>query len=813
MVRAVVVAVLALGCKGPLPAGSVVEGDWLLPASEVAPALSVPCAGATGGDGPWTVIVDDASGFTALWEPAAERIWLRDPFGVVARGCFWEQVPNRAPEPLPADLPCAAGPFQIGDCDGSEDVSDAFRFFVPGVRPAVGARAVVAADGLLLLPGASAVDRLDLTPSGFRLPGEDERSMRWSIGTIPAPDGFTTSAAATGAGVVLWDADAGRLHVAPRGDAGKSLEGVTRGAPTGPGVLAAAGDFAVIAVDGAVHVYEGLSGDKRPRHDKRSHPDLGAARAAAVHPGTGYAWALVDGGVIGLPRSGPAEFWPTEGGEGLLVARPGGVPTAYVWGNDGDGGVVYRLEAGGVARAHHLAAALLGAGVGEVFQELVTVEQADGGPIVRGWIDQAHLDAVPPGTVGLAMAVFVESPRDDEVLSVADAESVIKEFGLCAGPPPAGVAPDAWSVCCVHAARGAHAAPQMSWLEQRLSADHPGGPAAVTLGFNPSALAPSAYCVGLGVDEAVDAGHAFPDAVLPPIQRWLDAGTASAAVFLHNSAYGDPWSAYSFWLGCPDALAEEADPSCAEWPRDAATQADFYQRLADAAATEPWIGDELDWTMIGGSFEGVNEDGLPSWVDVFPDLVTPDGAPPEDGFYFGLLGMDPRATGVASKELAPEDARRRAFGVDVGSPVSSWDDGSGEAGLVYWPGDTFALPWLYEARASGLLFGDYTAKVAEVGQWETDAFEGDEHSSFMTHADFAAQEHYLVTRVLAHTNTLTPRWFNFHLQNLTRIRDASLQDGWITCYDADCGDTALDRFMLRIEGWGPAVTWSARPPR
>jgi hypothetical protein len=805
-------------CAGPLPDGELVEGAWLRPASEVEARLEVACAGASVGGGDVEVVVDDASGFTLLREVGSSTVFLRDGYGVVSDLCWWMTRLGEVPEPLPADLPCLFEGRQDGSCTGGETLPPSFEFRTPGAVSWDGSLdGLTSADGFALgATGGDSVARLDLTEAGYAVPGvEDNQSFRTFVAPGPGPGGAVSAVATAAAGVVAWDADAGDLYVAAREQAAAIgfADAPKRSAPKGPGALAAAGDFAVVAVEGAAWVYEGVDGDGKPSKDKRHHPALTGVLDAAVHPGTGTAYVLVADGVVGMPRHAEPTWHPTPGAQGLLMAWPGGVPTVYAWGNDGGAGVVYRLEAGGVAVAHRLESELRGAGIGETFQELVLVTAEADGVVARGWLDEAHLAAIGPDTIGLAIAAFVESPRDEQTLSIGDAQRVAGDFGLCADPPPAGVRPEDWMVCCVHAERAAFAAPQLEWLDMRLQEDWPGGPAAVVMGIVPSVWAPSTYCAGLGSPELEALGRSLPDTVVPYVADWIDRGVGSAAVLLHNQPYEDPFASYSSWLACPDLLAEEAPEACWDYPYTAEAQADFYQALTDAAAVAPWWGSELDWTGLGGAYEGAAEPGLPAWVDFYPELVLPDGERSEDGIYFGLLAMDPRASGPASKELAPGDARQRALGVAVGLPVGDWASGSGAAGTTYWAGNTFASPWMYELRRSGLLFLDFNATTAESDQWLTDAFRGEEHSRFMTHADFALQLHYLTTRVVAHRNTLAPRWWYFHLQNVDNIRDEAFHTGWIAC-DGDCWQrTELDVFIEAVAEWSPVVHWSARPPR
>lgn len=808
---------LLVACKSPpLPEGSVVDDDWARAASELDAVLEVPCDGVTGGLGRYEVAIDDASGWATLIERDTGRVFLRDPFGVLPDRCWW-LPPASKPYEAWDDPSCATDGFQLGTCTRDAAAPNGWLFFTPGVAaapaPIVDAANV---DGVLLAVADGAVQRLDLTPSSDQ-PVDDTESYRtfhtWlpDLGVPEGRDGFADGRVAAADDVVVtWDPDAGRVAFFPRDAARTSLAEATdhRGTPSRDGALAAAGAFAVVATDRRVDVYSALDG--ATKRDKRDHSALSAGVLdAAVHPDTGIAWVLVPDGVIGFLPEGDPDFHPTPGAEGLFLGRPGGVPTAYAWGNDDGRGVIWRLDAGGVSTAWRLDHELLGAGTGEVFQEIVVVYAGDDGlPHTRGYVDRLHVEAIPDGTIGLALAPFLESPHDPEINDVASALADLEDVGGCPTTAPPGFE-DEHTVCCSQQQRAVRAAEQLAWLDRRMSADWPGGPMTVVLGINPSVIAQSHLCNQVEDPDVAALGDALPTEV----GAWLlDAearGVASAAVLGHSIPYQrDAW-----WVLCPDDwyTADDAPRECFDTYVTEDTFADFYDAMAARAALTPWVGREPDWRLFGGAFEDAAVDDLIDWTAVFGDTIMPDDAPAEDGLYFGNLGMDPHLPEVVAKELAPEDTRLRVFPLEVQSPADLWDGGGDGTGTTYHPGQTVALNWLWELRRSGLHFLDF-GKVASVdAALDTDAIDGDEDMYVINRADFLADEHYLVARVLAHRDPSTPRFWYVHLQDLSRLRDESLLTGWIDCRTSCDDDTELDAFLLRIEAWSPQVRWTTGP--
>lgn len=526
-----------------LPDGTVVDGAFLLPASEVIAALDVPCRDLRGGVGPYTVSIDDRTGFTLLLDTSTGALWVRDPFGTISDRCWW--IPRAGADSMFPRQDCAPDGRQHGTCDADADAPDRWRFLSPGVAvPDAIPSDLEAVDGTALIPSDHGLLRFDVSETADPPvdPREDPSTRLDWLDPLDLPDGWTdVRIAAAEQATVLYEPHRGRIAFYKRTDSRRSLEDAIaeRSAPAN-GVVAALGDAAVVASRGRIDVWSDLDGD--PTRDRRDHRALrGGVRDAAVDPGTGWAYAIVDDGVIALSDRGAAGFWPIPGAEGLFVGHPGGSTAVYAWGNDDAGGVVWRLGADGTATAAHTGPRLLGAGVGAVFQEIVLVEDGDP-PTVRGVIDDAHLAAIPDGAVHIALAAFIESPKDPDLLDPQAAITELSAIGGCPTAPPPGEE-SKYLVCCAQGERGRLAAEQLAWLDAKLRGDHP---LAVVLGVNPSSLHVSELCDATDDPTMSALGDRLPTVVADRLSAWEGRGVGSAAVFLHSS----PYEPTSWWVGC-----------------------------------------------------------------------------------------------------------------------------------------------------------------------------------------------------------------------------------------------------------------------
>jgi hypothetical protein len=795
-----------IACHAPeLPVGSVVDEDWGVPTSAVSSPLDVGCAGALGGDGPYDVAIDDRTGWTVLVERSAGRVWLRDPFGIVADTCWWLPLSGTA-EPLPSGG-CVTGPdsVQNGACTPEMDVPDGFRFVTPGLAD-LGASIASAApvDGTVLALANGALQRLDLTMTAEPPIDPAEGVQSW-LGWLPAlhlpsDDLADGRLAVAGDAVMLAGDDAWFfLPSDARTALGEPLD--RDGAPRGPFVVAAAGDSATVVSAHGARVWSGLLDELKP--EDRDHPALrDGVLAAAIDPTTDEVFALVPDGVVRLGADGAVAFNPTPGAEGLFLGWPAGNPTVYAWGNDADGGVLWRLDDASVA--FHLDDRLLGAGTGVDFAEIAIVTAGnDGVPRVSGLLDHRHLDAIAPGSVGLAAAVFVETPRDPDLFDDGAATREMGVVGGCPISPVPGLTSET-TLCCAQELRGQAIDRELGWLDQRLDGDDP---LAVVLSVNPSAIHASALCAAVDDPVVSELGDTLPDAVSRWTTAWEARGVGTAAVFGHSGFA----SADAGWVTCPTEWGPFDDGSCLA---DATAEGfqGFYDHLAAAASLAPHP--QPDFTLFAGGYgPDASMTGVIGWPDVLPGLVLPDGSPAEDGLFFGNLSMNPRLPSALDKELSPEDARLRSRPVELHSPADVWDSpGAAARDGVYWPGQTFALPYLYESRRAGLIFEYYVQYVAPNALAVDDpVYDGVEDPDVMSAADFAVEQQYLVSRVLGSVDTSGTRWTYFHVGDVSRLRINGFESGWIACHDDACTDTALDDFAARIAEW-PAFRWTPRPP-
>ena len=769
-----------LGCREPLLQGELVEEDWAVRASQIDELLEVPCADLSGGDGPYEVLLDEATGTTVLLE--AERAWIRGPFGLVSDRCWW--LPELGAGPAPEGMDCVFSGQQDGQCTADQDWPEGWEWSTPGVVEVPEWSAALAVEGTLLLADGATVHRLDLTPSHHD-PVDDAESARTYRGLLPDEElEHRADALAHGDGVhLLWDREASRIYSRSDQEVGGPLDDTYEvEVPSGDGVLGARGQTWVFATEGKAEI---LHDSLESQYHRQRRLEPGTPQDAVAHPGEGVAWVLLDDGV---QRVGEEEgvWWPTPGARGLLL----GTETPYAWGDEDGLGVLYRLEPDGVAVAWHLDEPLLGAGIGEVFQEIALVTAGPDGPHVTSWLDRALVDQVEAGSVGLALAAFAETPRDGDYADVDSAKSIADKLHICGGEQGDEL------VCCVHAARGERLEHNLQWLGERLQEED----MAAVLGLNPTALALSERC-----QDTTWGAETFRYPVA--VDQWIHDHTeeASLGLFVHSA----PYTPESWWVRCPDEDPEAVPESCWKQPVTEEDYTAFYELLVQAAALEPWTGREAPWRFLGGGYEGASVEGVPGWTQTFPELVLPDGLPADRGLYFGLAGMDPRVPDVATKEMSPLDARQRPWMQEISLPPADWNAG-GDQG-VFWPGPSFALNRVHELGRSGLRLAEWTALTAHQTDWTTDRYPGEEDAELMTRADFLALEHLIVTRNLA-LGSSSRRWWTLHLQDLASLHAPALDEGWMDCGSTCDGDSELDRFAERLQRWNGTITWSPVPP-
>jgi hypothetical protein len=785
------------GCTS-LQSGEPTPGEWLETASELRPSLDIPCAQVSASPSRLQIRVDDSSGYTVILEEETNRVWLREPFGLIPDTCWWLPDGPVGAISYPEE-PCFSAESQYGDCTGAEGLDSNWVFRSPGVAFASGLPTqILAVDGTALLPTDTGLQRLDLSPTAHEPVDDSETSrsfLSW-LDPLPLASNATGLEFALNNRVLLWwDQEAGELQSVERRQSRRGIEETSSySAPRRDGILTAAGDFAVILASGTAHIYDRW--DDKVRHRRRSHPLLKEATDAVVDPEVGTVFALVEDGVLAIPESGPRLFFSTPGAQELLLGRPDGQPRVYAWGNEDDAGIVYRLEEGGASTAQRLEQPILGMGTGEVFQELVLAFDDEGTVRLQSFLDREHRQSIALNPVKLAFAAFVESPRDALLNHTEHAEELATTLGACEGLEEQAL------VCCIHDQRASHLDDQLAWLDQHLNGELK-EPAATLLGVNPTALAQSIACDAAGYPEW--AAH-LPQVLTDWARTWEDRGVGALALLLHTP----PFTEAAGYVSCPESWIPADDCWQIEPNRDAITA--HLEALSRIARLSPWTGEEPSWAMLGGGFEGFGSTDLPSWPEIFPPLGLPDSSLPQ-GLYFGLAGMDPTVEEVAAKDLAPVDASQRPFPVPLGPDPIAWDEASDESNGLYYPGQTFALPWLYESRNSGLLFVDFTTLSHPKINWNTEDFPGPESPKTFDEADSALALHYLITRVLAHRDTDTERWWYLHLHDLSSLDNPRFDDGWVHTSDQGESDSAIHSLISNIELWSDSITWSPTPAR
>ena len=210
-----------------------------------------------------------------------------------------------------------------------------------------------------------------------------------------------------------------------------------------------------------------------------------------------------------------------------------------------------------------------------------------------------------------------------------------------------------------------------------------------------------------------------------------------------------------------------------------------------------------------GGYEGFGSTELPSWVELFPSLYLPDDNTPV-ALYFGQAGMNPAVDQSAAKELAPIDASLRSKAVALGASALEWDSGDGSSPGHYYPGVTFALPWLHELRRSGLLFSDFTALTHPATDWTTPSFPGEEGPTHIDYGDVALILHYLQTRILAHRDIEAGRWTYLHLHDLSSLENPRF-DQWVVRADPTTDADAFEDLITGINALSPVLRWAPRP--
>ena len=625
--------------------------------------------------------------------------------------------------------------------------------------------------------------RLDLTESYSSPVDETENAStyrRW-LSSLESPEPGLTNArmAKSEAHVAAWS-ESGELWLYERSRIRRSLaEGRRIGREKGEGHIAGAGDTIAVATPGQVSVYRDLA--HSAGRERFRDPALDAPEDLAVLP-DGTPFVLAGDEVLEISEGGFR--YPTPGATSLAVVRPG--PTAHVvaWGSD----VAYLLT-DGAARRWIPPTPLRGLGVGDIFQEVVTVSPgADDVLTGRGWLITDHLDAIPDASIGVALAAFAESPKDSQLQSVGAAGEALERIGGCPIPRPNDTPPDAWTICCAQYARGQRLGENLDFLTAR--------GAATVLGINPTVLAQSDFCINHPHEAVRELGRRLPDELAEAAEQ-PQSEALSWALLLHSAPYQES----SWWVRCPGDWETIRHPACWDLTPSQEDQEAWYRRLVDSATLEPFDGPVLDYALLGGGYSGAHM-LRESWPALFPSLVPSD-------LYFGSSAMSPRIEARAAKELTPDDATLRSRPLEIGVPVGTWFAPTQATG-TYWPGQTIALTRLRSIARSGLLVRDFESLVDSMPK-DDPAWPGDERPNVITEADIAIAAHYIATRVLADRRIEDDRWTYIHLQDLSALPPNSLASGWADCNgDCEAGDTAIDRLVQRIDAWS-GLSWQSTP--
>jgi hypothetical protein len=433
-------------------------------------------------------------------------------------------------------------------------------------------------------------------------------------------------------------------------------------------------------------------------------------------------------------------------------------------------------------------------GTGEIFQEIVIATAADEQVQLVSYLDQNHRTSLTGNPLTLAIAAFVESPRDHFLNQEDKAASLALTLdGACDDLSAEAL------VCCVHHNRALHLEAQLSWFDQHLSGVTT-SPAAVLLGVNPSAIAQSIACEAAGYPEWA---QTLPQVTAHWANEWESTGVGSLALLLHTP----PFVESAGYVQCTESWNPTEDCWKIEPNTDSINA--HFTRLSEIARLSSWTDSSPYWSMLGGGYEGFGGTDLPSWTDLFPTIALPDSHPPK-GLYFGLAGMNPLMNEVAAKDLAPTDTTKRAFPTELGPSPMEWDRDDGQGRGLYYPGQTFALPWLYESRRSGLLFVDFNTLSHPFIDWSSDQYPGQEGPTRIDYADAALELHYLITRNLAHRESSAGRWTYIHLHDLSSLSNPYF-DAWATKGDPAKEETALHYLKENIDAWNDVITWKPTP--
>ncbi len=819
--------------------------------------------------GPLIVTVSDHNAHTYIAEPDSGRIWIRNPMGLVPDHCYWVTTdPAREGWPAASRPDCFVDELrQDGTCPGDADAPAEWLFLHGGFIEVQGLKSGLAIDERYAMAWAGGSHThlrvVDLVPDDDACPqGQHPRTFNRVANSLDVPAGYTGF---TEGGLAILGGER-LVSLSPVDDQlavwtlplpceqGDALSAPMRVdlpcTPDGPLALDVDGEraFVLCSSSESMLTVSGLRGAE-PAVERRRLAALGGATDVVYDSLTDTVWVASpeagDGKVIRLPAGGgSATVFLAEGAFQLALGETelAGARTSRIYAVGGSR--VYRFDPlAETAEVQEMGENLRALGTGYGSQQLVLVSDAeDGSVVVRGALDLDHLAAQQEGTVHMAVAAFLEYPRDQQL---DDATQLTLELdtepaacadieAVTAGWPP--LDREMYLACCVNRARADHVAEGLDYLEQAiLPRTGAGGDPSILMAINSTVLLQASHCIHagleLGHDELIELGLPLLEVVGEGTAALADQGDILPVLLIHTAA-GDedqvPYTCPEYWD--PGVV----DPDCDVEVVSKAQYVDFLRDLMDTASlarvaeayqgTGGCAGGELplpsgctDLAQLGispralaGGFDRAaglyQEHGEIYWGDAFVEAL-PGPAP---FTYFGGGGSYPGSGHGEAKELVPWDARTRMGPFPVGADPWFWDMPDDSSELTYLPGVSISQPSLFEVARSGLFGVDMHWHAAPLeARWSTDQWAGEESTEVMDVADFAVLNHYLIYQLLASRQGDRARSFYFHLPDMGAIAIDSYGDGRVACTEeGNCEQRdALQDWLDGLDALGPALHW------
>jgi len=712
------------------------EGDFLQSLSTVETSLTAACAVGEV-SGPLIPVVSDHTGHTYIAEPDSDRVWVRNPFGLVPDQCYWVSTePERPAWPEVGRPTCFEdGLAQDGTCLGDEARPDegGWTFLHGGFIEVPGLQGRMAVHDSLAVAWSGedhpVLRVVDLVPDASDCPESQHPWFFHRVLYSPvltagytgfadgdlALDGEHLLALSPGnRQLAIWDLP---LPCEDDDPLPEPLRVDLPCAPDGPLVIDPGHDrvFALCSSAATVVSVTGLDYTE-PVVAGQSLLDAGVPVDLAHEPVSDTLWVASPdargGRVFSMPADGGSvRAYKVPGASRLAVGQTeaGGVATGRTYAVGAGETGVYRFDpVTGDALVQHLDVPLRGIAAGHAQQEIVALlEQPDGSIGLRSYADADHHAAQANASVAVTLAAFLEFPRDP---ALDDETGLRGEIAMnvdsCADMEAATQGWDEldrtmYQVCCLQHARADHVAANLDYLEDAvLDAVDGEQDVEILLGINGTVLLQSAHCIHagleLGHDELVEFGLPLLEVVGDRIDALAARGDLRPILLVHTSA-GDadqvPYTCPELWY--PDHDTGACDVTVNDHERYSAFVADLLDiasltRVAEAyQGTDGCADGELPLPAGCTDLAGyaVEVQGLAGGFDravglnsMFEDLSWPLAFAehhPGDGpafTYFGGGGNYPMVANAISKELAPWDMRLRASPFEVGEDPREWDD-------------------------------------------------------------------------------------------------------------------------------------------